>query len=416
MVIQEDQAKIIVASWLIGYRTEDAKLIPPNFLGEYTNIGTQIRSGILDPFEIAKRIKMGIKEMAELTNYASKGLYDMAMLNIKHQKMIEEVEKATENRASAEEIRKIAAKYSDNIVKEVPKQAQGMSETFMEEVKARENREIINTEIGNLDALLCGIKQKELTSVGARPSVGKSAFMLQTAINVVKQGKKVLYFPLEMSTEQTTERILCRYLSKTSPDDLRKGRLTNEQKAEVELQLQKINELESSGNWLVFEGVGHLEVIEALIKKHQPYMVVVDQLQQMKSVSEKFNDVRSRFSFMTSELKRIAMEHDVAVWLACQVNRTANQNSNNEPTLENLKESGSIEEDSDNVILLHRDEKAEEEQGFQSKRIIQANIAKQRSGPTNKVKLMFVPERFAFYPLDNSPSGFESYKTNDIPF
>ena len=93
------------------------------------------------------------------------------------------------------------------------------------------------------------------------------------------------------------------------------------------------------------------------------------------------------------------MTEDVAVWLACQVNRDASQS---EPTLANLKESGSIEEDSDNVILLHRIpvEKMASSGWDDNNRPMIINVAKQRSGATGAINAQFIANKFTFYDLE----------------
>ena len=95
---------------------------------------------------------------------------------------------------------------------------------------------------------------------------------------------------------------------------------------------------------------------------------------------------------MTSNLKRIALEKNVAILLACQLNRTAKGQT---PSMEQLKESGSIEEDSDNVFLLYRDE--EKEGGWNGdNRLIVCQLAKQREGTTGQCDLMLIPDKFTF--------------------
>lgn len=416
MVISKDIAEVLIGTWLHGEHLEDAKLFSVNDFGEYADIAKVIKGGTHDPMEVVRLTKRNPGEVGALLSYTFSNLYESAMLNIRQEKMTEELSEACGKRTKIKNIKEIIQKYDVGITEPV-KEAKNMAIGYIEELDKRKARDVVLTGIGSLDDILYGIRPKELTSIGARPSVGKSAFMLQVAVNVAKNGKKVLYFPLEMTVQQTVERIISRYLQKTTSRNLRSGKLDEEQWAEVSLQLDRVNVLEESGNFQVYEGCGNIEHIIAIIEKEKPYLVVIDQLQQMKTSKQTFNDVRSRFSYMTAELQAVVMSHDCAVWLACQVNRTANQNANNEPTLENLKESGSIEEDSDNVILLHRDENEEEEQCVGGMyRIVQANVAKQRSGPTAKIKLKFMPERFAFYQLDNTPSGFGELGTDDIEF
>ena len=143
-------------------------------------------------------------------------------------------------------------------------------------------------------------------------------------------------------------------------------------------------------------------------------MVVVDQLTQLRDSSQRFPDRRLQFSHMTAELKRISMEYSTAVWLACQLNRTANQTDT--PSMDNLKESGSIEEDSDNVIILARNKDEEEARAFRRDRVINVQLAKHRAGETGEFQLKFNVQRFGFVPLEEiPPAGF--YETqNEINF
>ena len=128
-----------------------------------------------------------------------------------------------------------------------------------------------------------------------------------------------------------------------------------------------------------------------------------------------FYDVRSRFSYMTSNLKRISMEQNTAIWRACQLNRAVNGAA--KPSMDNLKESGSIEEDSDNVILLSRDEEEEEARNMQGNRVINVQLEKQRSGETGEFHLQFFVQRFGFKALDElPPSGFQDRREDDEPF
>lgn len=415
MIISNERAKLIISAWLVGEHLEDANLIVPDELGDYADIAYLIRKGETDLIKLAERTKRDFVEIGNIIPYYSEAMYQSEMEHIKHDKMLIALQDAVDKRMDASEVIDLAEQYKTETV-ELIKAESNLTERFLSEIDKREKREVVRTGLQSIDNAMYGIRPKELTSVGARPSVGKSAFMLQVAVNVAKQGKKVLYFPLEMSTEQTIERILCRHLHKTDQMALKSGRLDSEQWDEVQLHLQKIHDLEASGNFLIYEGCGRLEQIEALVKSEKPYLIVIDQLQQMKSDLH-FDNVRSRFAHMTNNLKSLAMEQDVAVWLACQVNRTANMNANNEPTLENLKESGSIEEDSDNVLLLHRDEDFEEANGVSNgDRYIQVNIAKQREGVVTKQRLLFIPPRFTFYDIAEEQDGFSQMSYNDVEF
>ena len=117
-------------------------------------------------------------------------------------------------------------------------------------------------------------------------------------------------------------------------------------------------------------------------------MIVIDQLEQLKDGMRNWPDKRAMFSHMTHELQAISLDMDVSVWLACQVNRGAD---NNPPTMANLKESGTIEEDATNVILLHREGEKTEKQS------IMLDLAKQKDGQCGVINLAFDAPKFTFY-------------------
>ena len=265
---------------------------------------------------------------------------------------------------------------------------------MLEEIEARHKEPVIETGITDLDRMLNGIRRKELTAIGARPSVGKSAFCQQVAMSVAKQGERVLYFPLEMSREALVERIFMRYTD-FSQGEVKRG-LSDEalQSPRAQAAIETVRCIFREGNLKIFERCNDLQNIRKKIRKYKPHMIIIDQLEQLKDGNHSFQDKRSRFSHMTHELQAIALDMNVAVWFACQVNRAA-EGTNSPPTMANLKESGTIEEDSDNVILLHRvEEEKTENQG------IRLELAKQRSGECGTVGLVFVAKKYAFYGLD----------------
>lgn len=249
---------------------------------------------------------------------------------------------------------------------------------------------MLRTGFVDIDAMYA-IRKGELTTVGARPSTGKSTFMLQVAKRVAKDGGKVLFLPLEMTQGQTIDRMVLSYgSSDLDSRSIKSGVLSVEQYHELSRVLDKVEK--TLQNMTICDNVRTLEGIEALIDEIQPDVIVIDQLQQMNSTVQRFDGTRERFSYMTANLKRIALEKNIAVLLACQLRRSA---TNDGLSLEQLKESGSIEEDSDNVILLGRDLKAEAD-WTGNNRLITCVLAKQREGATGECDLMLIPNKFTF--------------------
>lgn len=387
--------KMILGGWLSGEHLEDMDRINEKDLQSFRHIYRAIKAKGADVFGVSEMAKVTTVELMDMAKDYRDTFYQQAFTGLLDDKMRRYLKRAAETK-SLTEIKDTLNKFEDVELEELPEPEKHLCSRYWQELDRRANQKLIHTGLRSLDNLLCGIRTKELTSVGARPAVGKSAFMLQIATNVAKSGEKILYFPLEMSTMQTVERILLRYLD-VPQRKLRKGDV--DWKEMSVLADETVMPLEESGNFLIFEAVNDINIIKALIRRHKPKLVVIDQLEQMRCSTEKFKDKRERFSYMTNQLKRISMTEDVAVWLACQVNRDASQN---EPTLSNLKESGSIEEDSDNVILLHRipAEKMDSSGWDDNNRPMIVNVAKQRSGATGAINAQFIANKFTFYDLE----------------
>lgn len=392
---QVEVEKMLIGGWLLGEHLDDMDRIGEKDFTSLRHIYRAIKAKGADVFRVAETAKITTVELMDMAKNYRDSFYRQALTGMLDSKMRRYLKSAAETK-SLTEIKETLNKFEDVELEELPEPASHLCTQYWEELDRRENQKMIYTGIRGLDRILCGIRTKELTAVGARPAVGKSAFTLQVAANVAKNGERVLYFPLEMSTTQTVERLMLRYMD-VSQTKLRRGEV-DWKKLSV-LADEKIMPLETSGNFLIFEAVNDINIIKALIKRHKPYMVVIDQLEQMRCSTERFKDKRERFSHMTNQLKRISMTEDTAVWLACQVNRDASQN---EPTLANLKESGSIEEDSDNVILLHRipAEKMASSGWDDNNRPMIVNLAKQRSGATGAINAQFIANKFTFYDLE----------------
>ena len=386
MILAED---ILIGTWLRGEHLDDLPHVEPKYF-EYASVVRELKNGI-PTMRVLSNSKDRVK-LIEMTTMSTPALYETAYMSL-----IEfQIREAIKGETDLDRISEMLSHRSTRFAKPI----QGFTDyakSFADEMARREHQETIKwVDMPSLQEMTLGIKRKELTAIAARPSVGKSAFALQVAFGAWRQGAKVLYFPLEMSAQQTLGRILIRegYIS---PKENQSGVIKDQDKYQLGIDL--LNKVESSGRFLIYEGEGRIEEIEKLIEAEEPYLVVIDQLTQMKA-SQQFKDLRSQFSYMTSNLKRIAMQHDVAVALLCQINRNAD---NIKPTMANLKESGSIEEDSDNVLLMHRFQKGDDEMkeyGFNdwnNIRPMEFNLAKQRDGETGSFNVEFRPSLMRFY-------------------
>ena len=395
-----DEEKIIIGGWLLGYHLDDMEILKPSDFTSYGDIVGAMKDMGTDTFRISRRLNISITDLTEMTSMYQPYLYSSAvrqMIETKAKTYLAQVPGDTPVSQIADRLTEFAEAMN---IWSLPKPAENLAGGYLEEIDRRMKEKPVRWMLPSLDYYMGGIRTKELTTVGARPSVGKSAFLLQAAQAIARQDKKVLYLPLEMSTTQTVERMV-QLKGGISQERLRRGKLTDEEWGKLSIRLDDVREVEKGKNFLLFEGCSNLAAIRQLVRVHKPFAVVIDQLTQLTD-DRRFRDKREQFSFMTNQLKRIAMSEGVAVLLAAQVNRSAQQS---EPTMANLKESGSIEEDSDNVILLHEIplDQLEDTTGWDgTNRPVLVKVEKQRDGRTGSIKTRFAADRFTFYDIERS--------------
>jgi len=277
---------------------------------------------------------------------------------------------------NGEEYKPIATDYKGNLFKELDERAQEQIAHYGKGFKF-------------VDEFMKGIHRGQLTVLGARPRVGKSAMALQVARNVADEGYKVLFIPLEMTVNENLQRILLNSQI-VEPEELENGTIDRPAVGEY------LDFLEQ--NLKFCESLNSLESIEKLIKAEKPYLVVIDQLSQI-TIKGSHKDNREKYIVITRALKRIAMEQKVAILLLSQLNRVSTEKK--KPTLESLHESDSTGQDADNVLLLYT--KDDEEETDSPERETFLRIAKQRNGISGKdIPLMYRGERFSFSPVDTS--------------
>lgn len=372
-----DSEKILIGVWLKGECLDDLADVDAKDFA-YQKVVNLLQQG-KNALEIAKLAGVPIAELLEMTVSNPDIFYKQAIYAYRQNRLRR---KLSGGDYTFDEVKDEISKIEGTL--EVIDSDKDYATQYMQELGERQNRVTAKwLKLPTLQYMTDGIKPKELTTVAARPSVGKSAFALQVATGVAEQGKKVLYFPLEMSKGQTFDRIL--QARGFDSRDLRNGRIISDNRYAEALDI--IDSFERSGNFKIYEGKGNINYIESAIKTEKPFLVVIDQLTQMRG--GRFNSIRERFSHMTSTLKAIAMREGVAVILLAQVNRSAQRI---EPTMAELKESGSIEEDSDNVILLHRVQDSND-----GNEEIKIKLAKQRDGETGEFEACFAKQRMTFY-------------------
>lgn len=383
-----DEEKTLFGSWLLGDHLKDMEWFEP---GDFSrpDLFKCLKEG-KNNIQASRELGIPIAELAEMQSAYMPSFYANTIYEWRRDKLLRKTVECTTPEAAGELLGEFAELER---LKEGVQAETNLAEKFEKAVTARANDVIVCYGLEELDGMTLGLKRTELTTIGARPAVGKSAFALQIALNVVEQGQKVLYFPLEMSTEQTLDRIAMQY-GYTDSASLRTGKGLNREK--FNQTIGQIAALDMSGRFKIYEGKNHLDYIAAAVKQEKPFLVVIDQLTQL-TCSQRFNNKREQFSHMTAALKRTAMKEKIAIILLAQINRTAQDTP---PTMAQLKESGSIEEDSDNVILLHRipeEEWTQPGKWISGKKPYFINLAKQRGGQSGMFSAVFYEQNLKFF-------------------
>lgn len=253
----------------------------------------------------------------------------------------------------------------------------------MEELEKNYNNKSdysLYTGILNLDRIILGLHRKEFTVIGGRPGFGKTTFALQIATHVAEKGLHVAFMSLEMAETQIIQKIISNK-SRVNSQNMRSGRLNEEDFMKITESCSNISELPLH---LVtrIRTIQELEVLARQYKNNNEMdLLIIDYIQLLKN-KNRFNSREQEVADISRTLKLLSLELDIPIIGLCQLNRNATRN---EPTLADLRESGAIEQDADNVIFLYPDEGQEEA----SAPLVIAKVAKQRAGELGKALLKF---------------------------
>lgn len=244
----------------------------------------------------------------------------------------------------------------------------------------------IATGFPDLDEMTSGFQPSDMIVLAARPSVGKTAFALNLAYHAAKKdAKRVLLFSLEMSKEQLALRLVC-MAGAINSRRLRSGFLAKPEFKKVQEAAGKLEPLS-----LFIDDTPNIGVLDIRSKarrhaaQHGLDLVIVDYLQLM-SVSHRVENRQVEIAEISRSIKGIARELRVPVMALSQLSREAERDDTGTPKLSHLRESGAIEQDADVVMMLSRPP-AHEREGNEN--LITLTLAKQRNGPTGKMKMLF---------------------------
>lgn len=246
----------------------------------------------------------------------------------------------------------------------------------------------IPTGFKDIDEKTSGLQRSDLIIVAARPAMGKTAFALNIAQqSAVKAGSSVIIFSLEMSKEQLGQRLLAMQ-ARVEMQKLKQGDLDRKDWDRITMALDELNNTK-----IVIDDTPGISLMEMRnkcrrLKAEQGLdLVVIDYLQLM-SLQGKTDNRQQEIGTISRNLKLLAREMDCPVIVLSQLSRAPEQRQDHRPILSDLRESGSIEQDADIVIFLYRDDYYNE--NTDKPGVCEVNIAKHRSGPTDKVELTWV--------------------------
>ena len=243
----------------------------------------------------------------------------------------------------------------------------------------------------DLDYRTAGMQPSDLILVAARPSMGKTAFVLNIAQYVAfKQNQTVAIFSLEMSKEQLVNRLFSME-SKVDSQHLRTGNLSDE---EWEKLIESAGLIGKSN--LIIDDTPGISISELRSKcrkyklEHHLDMIIIDYLQLMSGSGRGTDSRQQEISDISRSLKALARELNVPVLALSQLSRAVEQRPDHRPMLSDLRESGAIEQDADVVMFIYRDDYYNKD--TEKKNIAEIIIAKQRNGPIGTVELVWLPD------------------------
>lgn len=344
-------------------------------LNYISKIGDSVIRGVNSPDELYSKL-IRLSQKRKLLTLAKKmqiEIVDQEEADIYGQKIIDEINKIT----SREEKQKSFAQKIAEATIEIENNWKNQSDYSL------------YTGIYDLDSMICGLHKQELTIIGARPGVGKTTLALQIAEKIARNNKNVLFVSLEMSDTQLIQKMIAR-TGNVKSYRMRMGTIEDEDWDKISKAIGKLSELKFNTNSKI-RTIQKLELEARKLKnKGKLDLLIIDYIQLLKS-KDKFNSREQEVADISRRLKLMSLELDIPVIALCQLNRNA---SNNEPNLSDLRESGSLEQDADNVIFLHQENS--------ESNIVTLKIAKQRAGEIGKVAVAFKKDISTFVNLERT--------------
>ena len=259
----------------------------------------------------------------------------------------------------------------------------------------------VTTGFEELDNILSGLQRSDLIILGARPSLGKTALVLDIARHAAAKGNvPVGIFSIEMSREQIVDRIIAAE-AQVSMWRLRTGRLTDE--LEFEMIQEALDRLSKIPIYIDDSPSPNVMHIRSMARRLQAEnglgLVIIDYVQLIQPMTNSENVVQ-QFTEISHGLKALAREINIPVLAVSQLNRAVDQRESRIPRLSDLRETGSWEQDADVVALIYRKDRDKLDLSPEEENLAEIIIAKHRNGPVGTVQLKFDSEKVSFRSID----------------
>lgn len=374
-----------------------------------------IKTSILDPVLVREKLKQGheldsvggvdtyvVKVVETVTSAANLNYFvEIVKLKAKNREVIKVGESISDLAVGPEQpdekiqsIQELAMSLSPIENRSDVYKTEDVAEEALEDLLKEKSG--LSTGFGKMDWHLGGLQAGELIIVAARPSMGKTAFALDVALNIARSGKSVVIYSLEMTRIQLTQRMICN-IARVDSHKVRQQRYTPEDVNELGLAATTLSNYK-----ILIMDFSELtpESFRASLKtvKHRFGVdcAIIDYLQLMQ-VKGKSESRQQEVTTLSRRLKAAAKGEEIPIIVLSQLNREVEHRVSHKPQLSDLRESGSIEQDADVVILMHRpDWYHRGEEGYTKTNNGIFQVAKSRNGPTGELELQFDEKYVSF--------------------
>ena len=262
----------------------------------------------------------------------------------------------------------------------------------------------LKTGFADLDKKTAGFQKGTLVIVGARPAMGKTTFAQNLAYNMSTiNGKHILFFTMEMASSEITERMISD-VSGVDNWKIRTGNLSDDDFSKISDALGEMDDAP-----ILFDDTSNMNILELRNKARRAAhdyelgAIIIDYLQLLNGTDRYAGNRVQEVTEISRGLKTLARELEIPVIALAQLSRSVTGRDDPRPILSDLRESGSIEQDADLVMFLHRpDYYHQNEDDYEPTNITELLIEKHRQGPTGRVDLYFHPELLRFMSLDKT--------------